>query len=354
MTSAAAHRGDEADHGHRPTGLDSADGIMILVVLIWASNNVIVKYALDDIDPVAYVLVRFMVVVLLLFPWLRLRGTSLRVRRADVPLIILSGVIGFALFNLLFTVGLDETTAFSAALLISMGPVFILILAALLGIERVRPVQWLGVLLAMVGIGAFVWDKLAQDLPAIGDLLSLLSAMAWAVYSLMSRRLAGRYPPATATAWTALVGVAAVTPVAIGPALEQDWIGIGLSGWGAIVYSAVFSMLIGYTLWSWAIARRGVGRTAPYQYLVPILTGVISLLFLDEHFGVTKIFGAVLVLGGLILVRKTGKAPRQVTSDTATSDQTRPGPAARVASQQPFLAHKLSVSLTCPLAQRCA
>jgi O-acetylserine/cysteine efflux transporter len=307
MTGAPAHRALEAGRTHPLAGLNVADGVMFLVVLIWAGNNVIVKQALDEIDPVAYVLGRFLLVVLLLFPWLRVRGTSLRVRRLDVPLLILSGVTGFALYNLLFTVGLAETTAFSVALLISLGPVFTLMLAAALQIERVRPVQWLGVLLALAGIGAFVWDKLAQDLPATGDLLSLLSAMAWAVYSLTTRRLSGRYPATTVTAWAALVGVAAVLPVAFGPALEQDWIGIGFAGWGAMLYSSAFSMLIGYSLWSWAIARRGVGRTAPYLYLVPILTGLISLLFLDEQFGVIKIAGALLVLAGLVLVRRVDR-----------------------------------------------
>jgi drug/metabolite transporter (DMT)-like permease len=65
-------------------------------------------------------------------------------------------------------------------------------------------------------------------------------------------------------------------------------------------------MLLAYSLYSWAIARRGVGRTVPYMYLVPILTGVLSLIFFAEAFGPVKLLGAALALGGLVLVRGAG------------------------------------------------
>lgn len=247
-------------------GLDVADGIMVLAVLVWAGNNVIVTWALGDIDPVAYVPGRFILVAPLLFPWLWLRGTSLRVRREDAPLVVLSAVTGFALYNLLVTIGQAHTTASSVTLLLSLGPVFTMVLAAAPRIERMRPAQWVCVVLAVAGIGLFVWDKLANDLPATGDLLSLISAMAWAVYSLSARRLSGRYPATTVTARASLMGAAAVLPLAPRPALKRDWIGIGLTGWGAMLYPSALSMLAGYSLWSWAIARRGIGRTAPYRW----------------------------------------------------------------------------------------
>jgi O-acetylserine/cysteine efflux transporter len=65
-------------------------------------------------------------------------------------------------------------------------------------------------------------------------------------------------------------------------------------------------MLVAYTLWAWAIARRGIGRTVPYLFLIPIATAVLAALILGEQFGAVKIGGAGLVLVGTALVRLLG------------------------------------------------
>jgi drug/metabolite transporter (DMT)-like permease len=62
-------------------------------------------------------------------------------------------------------------------------------------------------------------------------------------------------------------------------------------------------MLLAYTIWGWAIQRRGVARTALFLYLIPVITGVLSMFFLGESFGVIKVLGALLVLGGVLLAR---------------------------------------------------
>src|SRR5688572_10111408 len=238
-----------APHDARPAGargIDAADATMVLVIAIWAGNNAIVKWAIDDIDPVAYALSRFALVVALIFPWLWPRRADLRVRRPDWLPLFVSGLTGFSVYNLLFTVGLAHTSAFSVGLLVSLGPVFTLLLAAALGIERVRPGQWLGVGVALTGVAVFVGEKLASDVPAWGDLLGVLAAVCFAIYGLLARRLSGRYPVPVVTCWSALIGLLTALPVAIWPALTQDWVGIGWRGWGAMLYSAALSMLLAY------------------------------------------------------------------------------------------------------------
>ena len=121
------------------TPFDVADGAMLAVVIIWAANNVVVKAALDELSPMAYVGGRFAIVLVLVFGWLAARRRLCPVRRADVPALLLSGGFGYAAYNTLFTIGLERTSAFSVAVLVSLGPVFTLLLASALGTERVRP-----------------------------------------------------------------------------------------------------------------------------------------------------------------------------------------------------------------------
>jgi drug/metabolite transporter (DMT)-like permease len=108
------------------------------------------------------------------------------------------------------------------------------------------------------------------------------------------------------TAWAVLIGLAAIAPWGIPAAFAQPWASLSPAVWGAIFYAGAGAMLVGYSLWSWAVARHGMWRTVPYLFLVPIGTGVFSALLLGEVFTVAKIAGAALVLLGTAGVRLLG------------------------------------------------
>jgi drug/metabolite transporter (DMT)-like permease len=289
--------------------LDVADGVMLAVVLLWALNNVAIKFAVADVAPLPYVVARFAIVLVLVWAWIALRRVPARVARSDVPLLILVGVSGFAVFNALVTVGMTRTSAFSVALLMNLSPVFALMMARVLGLERPTPAQWLSVAVALTGVALFVGDTVRGDgfgLATTGDLLGLLAAIAFAVYSFAARPVTVRYGATVTTAWAVLIGLAAIAPWGIPAAFAQPWVSLSPAVWGAIFYAGAGAMLVGYSLWSWAVARRGMSRTVPYLFLVPIGTGVFSALLLGEVFTVAKIAGAALVLLGTAGVRLLG------------------------------------------------
>ena len=137
------------------------------VVVIWAANTVFVKAVLDEVSPMAYVVARFAIVVLLLFGWLAARRHLHLPARTDWPPLGLSGLSGYAIYQALFTVGLNKTSAFSGSVLLSLGPVFTLLLAVALGMERVRARQWLGALIATVGVVLFVGESISRGLAGV-------------------------------------------------------------------------------------------------------------------------------------------------------------------------------------------
>ena len=289
---------------------DAADGAMIAVVLMWAANNIFIKTTVDELPPLPYVVGRFVIVILLVWAWIGWRRTPVAIWPRDLPLLLLAGVSGFGLYNALFTVGMERTSAFSAALLMSLSPVFTLLLARLMGIERPTGAQWLAVALAAAGVAVFVADKLRGETlggSIAGDALCLVASLSFAVYSLAARPLTTRYGALVTTAWAVVVGLVAIGPWGFPAAASEPWRQLSLPVWGSLLYSAAVSMLIGYSLWSWAIARGGVARTVPYLFLVPVLTGMISALALGETFTPLKIGGALMVLIGTALVRMLGR-----------------------------------------------
>ena len=306
--------------------LDTGDAAMLLVVGIWAGNNIIVKAYVDRIGTVPYVFGRFVIVCVLLFAWLAFRGTDLRIARRDIPTFLFTGIAGFAIYNLLFTAGLERTSAFSVAVLVGLGPIFALIFTALLRIERVRPVQWAGVVCAMLGVTVFVSEKATGGSSAVGDLFAITAAAIFAAYTLATRPIVQRYGSPVVTAWSALIGLMVSLPITLPAALDEDWRRLGAPTWMALFYSGAISMLVAYTIWGWAIGRKGVGRTVPYLYLVPLITGVLAVTVLGEEMTIVKIIGGVLILVGVNLARRTA-----ILIETEPDAPMSPSPAVNIA-----------------------
>ena len=294
-----------------PKTIELADGVMLAVVAIWAANNVLTKTALDrGLAPMVYVSLRFTIVTVIIWGYLAVRDHPWKVRRADIPRFVVSGLCGFAIYNLLFVIGLAHTTAFSAAILISLAPIFILVLSALFGLERVRPMQWAGVALSLLGVAVFIGDKLLAGQPALGDLLNVAAALCFAIYGLTTGDLVIRYGPSVTTAWSVTIGLVAIAPFTAHAMRDEQWRAIGGIGWAAIVYAAVISMMLAYSLWGWAIARAGAGRSVPYLFLIPVLTGSFAVIFRGDHLAAAQVIGGAIVLSGVAVARRHAQSTR--------------------------------------------
>lgn len=292
----------------RRAALDLTDLGLAAIALIWGINFIFLKWLLAEFEPLAFTLVRFLAIMAIAFAVLVARERDWwRVRLADLPLFILSGLFGYTFYQSLFVFGLQRTTAFSSALLMATLPIFSAIYLVALRMERVGPRQWLGIGVAFVGIVLFVSEKLqGSGLSAAGwgDLLTLAGAAAYAGYGIANKPLLTRYSVAKVMAWSLLFGVLALLPIGTGAALAQDWGRISPWNWGVFAFSVIFPIYIAYTLWNWAIRRRGVAATSLVAYVVPLLSGVFAWLLQGEAFGPLKLVGTAIVLGGLLLARR--------------------------------------------------
>jgi drug/metabolite transporter (DMT)-like permease len=157
---------------------------------------------------------------------------------------------------------------------------------------------------AIVGVVIFLLDKRdAGSGTLAGDLLSIGAAIAFAVYGVINRPLVAKYPAETYTAWTLVAGAVPLLVLGLPEALQQNWPAVSTPAWLSIVYMAILPVYVAYILWNWAIARRGVATATTFSLLVPVASGVLSVLFFGERFSPAKLIGAALVLAGLVIVR---------------------------------------------------
>jgi drug/metabolite transporter (DMT)-like permease len=293
-----------------------ADVLAVSAVVNWGLSYGLTKLAFAEWRPLPFTGSRFLAMAAIAAAVLARQGRLSVVIGPDRRRFALAGLSGFTLYQLGFTLGLERTSAFSSALLLTTIPLFSLLFLRVAGLEPVRPSQWAGVGLAACGIVLFVTATGGPRLAEArwGDLLSLGAAASFAVYGILTRPLTSRYPPSTVLAGSLLLGSLPLLPFAFGVS-ASELRSIGPGGWAIWAYSVVFPVYLGYTWWTGAIAARGVGAIAPYVLLVPVIGGLFALVGLGERFTLPKTTGAVLTLLGLAVGRGWLAPPRAVPGD---------------------------------------
>ena len=138
--------------GMKPLKLTVNDLLMLLVVTIWALNLSLVKIALREIPPLPYNGIRLLLAAAVLLAWLLVTEKNLRLRRQDLPKIVLLSFSGYALYQYLFIFGIDLTTASNTAVIFGSTPIMISLLSSFFKHEKITPLGWLGIGLGFFGI----------------------------------------------------------------------------------------------------------------------------------------------------------------------------------------------------------
>ncbi len=193
-------------------------------------------------------------------------------------------------------------------MLVSLSPVFMGAISWIFLRERVTGKGAAGLVLAFAGAvlvvsnGQAFWAQAGARVQ--GDLLILGTAVSWAVYSVVGKKLLGRYRVLTLTTWTTLIGTAFLLPFSAAELLRFDfgrltWVN-GLN----LLYLGGAASVYGYLAWYRALARLPAVTVGSYLYFRPLLTGVLSALILHETIGPFLVVGGVLIIGGTWLASR--------------------------------------------------
>jgi drug/metabolite transporter (DMT)-like permease len=204
------------------------------------------------------------------------------------------------------------STAFSSSLVLTSGPLFTLLILALLGVERLRPRQVAGTLAAFAGIVLFLSDKFAAGFSraGVGDLVLLCAAALFSLYTVISRPLAARYGPLPVLAWTLAIGAPPMVLLTLPAFLAARLDAVPAGVWLGMFWAIVVSSFLGWLVWSWVNNVRGLARSAPLQYLMPPISGVVAWLMLGEQFTALKLGGAALTMAGVAWAQFGGQKAR--------------------------------------------
>lgn len=286
----------------RFTGLDL---LLVLVVVAWGTNLSVVKVALRDFPVHAFNALRMIVaaaafgVVL----W-RTRPAERRIDQADWGRVAFLGLMGGTFYQMLFMSGVPRTSVANSGLIFGLSPVVISLLSSVVGHERLTWTRWAGGLVSVVGLYFVVGVGATLSVNSLtGDAFVFAAMVGWAVYSVASRPLLGRYSPTILTAWTSIVAVPAYLVFAAPSLRATDWGDVSVLGWALMLWSSVFSLVLAYVIWYTGVQRLGATRTSAYSNLTPIVAMAVAWLWLGEPVTAAQAVGAAAILAGVFLTR---------------------------------------------------
>lgn len=264
--------------------------LVFLVVSTWGFNNIVIKWGLSDLPPLFMTCMRFIVVVCCLIPFMKITKKQL------LYFLPLSFTFGVMHFSCLFF-GIKYTDAGTGAVLVQLGTPFSMLLAVLFLKEKLTIIKILGIIISILGVIVLIGSPTITNWR--GFFLLLNSAIGWAISNMIIKR-SPNISPLTMSGWIAIFA----TPV-VGIAsffLESNQLNMLINsswkGWFAILYSALASSIVAYSLWYSLLKKYPINSIIPYSLLTPVIAMIMGIVILEDKLNLFKIIGASFVIIG--------------------------------------------------------
>lgn len=286
------------------------DVLLFLMAAVWGGNFVAMKTGTALIHSSVFNLMRFGIGVAALGAILIFSKHPLTLPRRDWLNVIYLAFISTVVYQLMFINGLQLTTAANSSLILNAAPVLLVLINVARGRDRIGRNGMIGSLLAFVGVISVV---LASHVGGVqlggdslrGDLLIVGAAFAWVWSVLASRDVIQRNDPLTFSFWHGCWITILQLFVALPDLPQVQWSTVN---WGGVIptvlYAGLGAFCIAGLIWNNSIQKIGTTRTAIYNNLQPIVAAIAGMIILSEPFTPMLIVGTILVLIGVILVKR--------------------------------------------------
>jgi len=298
--------------------------IAAVLILVWGANFSVQKMVFREMSPGGFLMVRYLIMPVaaaLLLCW-RYGTHWPRVPKADLLALLKLGIVGHLLHVGLVTYGIHWSTAFSSSLILGCGPLFTLLILRATGIELLTRGQVAGVVVALVGVLIFLSDKLmgGRFFASAGDLVLLVAASFFSYYTVAAKPLIEKHGGVVVMTYAVLLGSAPVVLVSLPAGLQVPWAQLSPLVWAGMLYAVLISAFLGWLVWGWVNAVRGVARSAPLMYLMPPVAGMVAWAVTGERYTGIKLAGAALTLAGVAVAQFAGRRRDPVREAVAPVD----------------------------------
>jgi terminal-alkyne amino-acid exporter len=270
-------------------------------VVVWASAFAAIRRGLEGYTAQELSVFRLLVASAILAVVAPFRALGLP-RREDVPRVLLVGLFGMALYQLLLNSGERTVDAGTASILIATAPIFVSLMARFIGAPPLGVRRWVGILVAFSGSTLIALGAGGGISLRPGAVVVLAAALAQAAYFVIQKPLLDRYSAFAVTSWAMWAGTIMLLPFA--GHLPSAVTGAGTAATASVVWLGVGASALGFVTWAYAAARVEVTVASATLYLIPPVAMLIGWAWLGESPSLLAISGGALVLAGVALVQR--------------------------------------------------
>jgi drug/metabolite transporter (DMT)-like permease len=293
----------------------------LFAVVVWGASFVATKISLEYVSPSTVVWLRFTTGIFILGLAVALSKQFSLPSGHDWGYFAILGFLGITFHQWLQSTGLLTAQATTTAWIVASTPIFIALLGFFVLRERLAWYQVAGIVLASLGVLLIVTKgnlaSLAAGVSTPGDILVLISAVNWAVFSTLSRPGLKKHPATLMMFYVMTFGWLFTSVLFFAGSGVREITAIPLDGWVAIAFLGVFCSGIAYIFWYDALQVLPVAQTGAFLYLEPIITVIVAALLIREAILLATLIGGISIVVGVWLVNRASRSA-QIIEETAS------------------------------------
>lgn len=299
----------------------SADIGLLFVVLSWASTHAAIKSMFEVMTPFGVTALRF--IIMFLTAGAYLFWTKPTFDKKDWRVLLLIAMLSHGIYQIAYVGSVENAGAFIAGIMISLVPIFTLVIVITFRTEKLTKYQLIGTFLAAAFTCAFVLVTSGfQSTTLYGIVLGLSAAFMFAAYGVIVKPLARKYPLLPLISIQVFLGAPVLIALGAKDLTMQHWDQLTAVNWLIVLYLAWIPAYLSYGIWNWAISIVGAARASAYILLMPLLASTISLLTLHEKWSLASLICATGILIGLLITRISTKEEHQTTTQMGRGTST--------------------------------
>ena len=287
----------------------------LITIVIWGTTFISTKILLADFTPIEILFFRFLMGLLVLIAVYPKR-LGIKDKKQELTFAA-AGLCGICLYYLFENIALTYTMASNVGVIVSVAPFFTAVLSHVLRKteEKLKAQFFIGFIVAITGICLISFSSSELKLNPIGDILAIVAAFVWAVYSLLTRKISGYgYNTIQITRRIFTYGILFMLPFLFVFDFSLDVQRFAEPEYALnLIYLGLGASALCFVTWNYAVKVLGAVKTSVYIYIVPVITVVTSVIVLKEEITWMAAVGIGLTLIGLFLseskpkFRKRGK-----------------------------------------------
>ena len=279
--------------------------LLSLATIFWGIQPLCIKILIASWTPASLTCLRYLLISLILFliMYLRHEKKFIPPKNCIIPLLLM-GLTGIAINNVSQFTGLKYSTITNCTLIAATGPAVTAMLSAVFIRERLKLLQWIGIIISFIGVIFLItkgsWEILANFQFNPGDILFFTCQIVWAAYSIIGLRVMKHLSAIAVTAWSGLLGSIEVALFALCTG-QFGYVNLDIAGWSSFVFVVLCGGVGSMLFWNIGVKNAGPSMAAIFSNLTPIFGMLCGAVFLSEEIGIMQISGALAIFVGVYI-----------------------------------------------------